>query len=72
MRLWTVLAALTALAVVCLTVLALMLSARRHRLAAPRRKRQVTSALSAWEEAGARAEPWAGPDPADLDALDDD
>jgi len=71
-RLWMVLAGLSVLAVVCLTVLAAMLSMRRHRLATPPPKRQVTSRLSAWEEAGTRADPWQGPDPADLDALGDD
>lgn len=50
-----------------LTFLGVLFSIRRHRAAAPRRKRQVTSRLSAWDEAAARAKPWEGPDPADLE-----
>lgn len=66
-RLWMTLLGLSITAVLLITGVALLLVLRRHRLSAPRQRRQVTSRLSAWEEAGSRAEPWAGPDPADFD-----
>lgn len=56
-RLSTVLMGLAVLGVISVTVLALGHSSRRRRLGRQRRARQVTSRLSAWEEAGARADP---------------
>lgn len=70
-RAWSMLMLLAVLGVASLTVLWVLFVIRRQRAMKPRRKRQVTSRLSAWDEAATRAEPWEGPDPADLDALDD-
>ncbi len=70
LRAWAMLLVLAVLGVASVTVLWVMFVIRRQRGSKPRRKRQVTSRLSAWDEAGTRAEPWEGPDPADLDALD--
>ncbi|GJM18734.1 MAG: hypothetical protein DHS20C14_09470 [Phycisphaeraceae bacterium] len=69
---WFLILLLVILGVASVTVLGVLFSLRRHRAAAPRRKRQVTSKLSAWDEAAARVEPWEGPDPADLDDPDED
>ncbi len=71
LRAWSMLLILVMLGVASVTVLWVLFVVRRQRAGKPRRKRHVTSQLSAWEEAAARAEPWEGPDPADLDALDD-
>ncbi|MEQ8769867.1 MAG: hypothetical protein RIB60_05085 [Phycisphaerales bacterium] len=71
LRAWTMLLLLVVLGVASVTVLWVLFVIRRHRAGKPRRKRHVTSQLSAWDEAATRVEPWEGPDPADLNSLDD-